>query len=374
MERQLTILRGADGSAIVRLGGRFRISDGLAATDALDHLVEEEPPPRHVAFDTAALQDWDSALVAALAGFLTSSVRRGVLVDTSGLPIGARRLLELLESAPAAPARTRQERSPWLARIGELVLGRFERGTRVFELIGRTTFAIGHLGAGRARIRREDVMREMAGAGAEALPIVSVVSILLGMILAFVGSVTLKPFGASIYVARVVTVGMVRELGAVMTAIVMAGRTGSAYASELSTMNVTQETDALVTLGIEPVDFLVLPRMLALSLMMPVLYLYANAVAMVGGGIVALGMLGLTPALYVQQSRISVPLYTVLIGVVKSGVFGVLVALAGCSEGMHSGRSAADVGRAATGAVVLSIVWIIAADGVAAVLLHVLGL
>jgi phospholipid/cholesterol/gamma-HCH transport system permease protein len=309
-----------------------------------------------------------------LAGFVASSVQRGVEVDTGGLPIGARRLLELVESAPAAPAPARDEHMPWLARVARLVLARIERGTRVLELIGRTTFSIAHLGAGRSRCRREDVVRELTTAGAAALPIVSVVSLLLGMILAFVGAVTLKPFGASIYVARVVTVGMVRELGAVMTAIVMAGRTGSAYASELSTMNVTQETDALVTLGIEPVDFLVLPRMLALSLMMPVLYLYANAVAMAGGGIVALGMLGLTPALYVQQSQISVPLYTVAFGLVKSGTFGALVALAGCSEGMQSGRSAADVGRAATGAVVSSIVWIIAADGAAAVLLHVLGL
>jgi phospholipid/cholesterol/gamma-HCH transport system permease protein len=374
MERQLSILRGPDDSAVVQLGGRFRITDGLAATDALDLLLKEEPPPRRVAFDATAVQDWDSTLVAMLAGFVTSSVQRGVEVDTAGLPIGARRLLELVESAPAAPAPARDEHAPWLARVAQLVLSRIERGARVLELIGRTTFSIAHLGAGRSRCRREDVVRELTTAGADALPIVSVVSLLLGMILAFVGAVTLKPFGASIYVARVVTVGMVRELGAVMTAIVMAGRTGSAYASELSTMNVTQETDALVTLGIEPVDFLVLPRILALTLMMPVLYLYANAVAMTGGGIVALGMLGLTPALYVQQSQISVPLYTVALGLVKSGTFGALVALAGCSEGMQSGRSAADVGRAATGAVVSSIVWIIVADGAAAVLLHVLGL
>jgi phospholipid/cholesterol/gamma-HCH transport system permease protein len=189
-----------------------------------------------------------------------------------------------------------------------------------------------------------------------------------------VGSVTLRPFGASIYVADVVAVGMVRELAAVVTAVVMAGRTGSAYASELSTMNVTQETDALVTLGIDPVDFLVLPRMLALALMMPLLYLYASAVSMVAGGVVSVALLGLTPELYIQQSRAALPLYVVLFGLVKSAAFGVLVALAGCAEGMRPGRSAADVGRAATGAVVRSIVWIIAADGVAAVLFYLLGL
>lgn len=374
MERQLTIVRAADGSVVVPISGRFRMDQGLATTGALERALKEEPAPRHVAFDTRALQDWDSTLVAVLADFIASCARRGIVVDMSGLPIGARRLLDLIESAPAAPTRPAHERPPWLARVAEVTLGRTAGGARTLELVGETLFSIGHLSVGRARCRREDFVRELTSAGAHALPIVSIVSLLLGMILAFVGAVTLEPFGASIYVARVVTVGMVRELGAVMTAIVMAGRTGSAYASELSTMNVTQETDALVTLGIEPVDFLVLPRMLALTSMMPLLYLYANVVAMAGGGAVALAVLGLTPALYIHESQVSVPLYTVLFGLLKSGVFGALVALAGCSEGMHSGRSAADVGHAATGAVVRSIIWIIAADGVAAVLLHVLGL
>jgi phospholipid/cholesterol/gamma-HCH transport system permease protein len=227
---------------------------------------------------------------------------------------------------------------------------------------------------GRARCRREDILREMTSASAGALPIVSVVSGLLGVILAFVGSVTLSAFGAAIYVADVVAVGMVRELGAVVTAVVMAGRTGSAYASEISTMNVTQETDALVTLGIDAIDFLVLPRMLALVVMMPLLYLYANAVAMIAGGVVAVGLLGLTPEIYIHQTRASLPLYVVGFGLVKSAAFGVIVALAGCMEGMRSGRSAADVGRAATEAVVQSIIWIIAADGAAAVLFYVIGL
>jgi phospholipid/cholesterol/gamma-HCH transport system permease protein len=374
MESQLTLARGADQTVIASLRGRFGMESGLSATDPLERALEEQPPPRRVVFDATALQAWDSTLLAMVARVVATCAQRGVEVDTSDLPAGVRRLLDLVRSAPATRARPRKPRPSWLARVGERARSRAGLSVDSLELVGRAAFSLGRLVRGRVRCRREDVLRELTSAGIDALPIVSVVSLLLGMILAFVGAVTLRPFGATLYVANVVTVGMVRELGAVMTAIVMAGRTGSAYASELSTMNVTQETDALVTLGIEPVDFLVLPRMLALALMMPLLYLYASAVAMVGGGVVAVGLLGLTPELYASASQSSVPLYTLLFGLAKSGAFGVLVAFAGCSEGMRGGRNAADVGRAATEAVVRSIVWIIAADGVAAVLFYLLGL
>jgi phospholipid/cholesterol/gamma-HCH transport system permease protein len=374
VDRQFTIARITDDTVVVRLSGPFRMGEGLVSTDSLERALEEEPPPRQVGFDAVALTAWDSTLVAFLAGVVTSCRRRGVTVDISGLPPGARRLLGLVESAPAAPARATPGRPSWIARLGLRALGSARRSGQLVELVGRTTVSLGRLCVGRAQCRREDILREMTSASANALPIVSVVGGLLGLILAFVGAVTLRPFGASIYVADVVAVGMVRELAAVVTAVVMAGRTGSAYASELSTMNVTQETDALVTLGIDLVDFLVLPRMLALALMMPLLYLYASAVSMVAGGVVAVALLGLTPELYIQQSRAALPLYVVLFGLVKSAAFGVLVALTGCAEGMRPGRSAADVGRAATGAVVRSIVWIIAADGVAAVLFYLLGL
>jgi phospholipid/cholesterol/gamma-HCH transport system permease protein len=374
MDHQLTIGRDADGTVVVGLQGRFRMDEGLVSADALDRALEEVPRPRQVRFDAGALTEWDSTLVAVLAAVVASCKRRSVEVNPSGVPTGARRLLGLVESAPAAPVGPTPERPSWTARIGLRALALARRSAQLLDFVGRTTFSLGRLFLGRARCRPTDILREMTSASAGALPIVSVVSGLLGVILAFVGSVTLSAFGAAIYVADVVAVGMVRELGAVVTAVVMAGRTGSAYASEISTMNVTQETDALVTLGIDAIDFLVLPRMLALVVMMPLLYLYANAVAMIAGGGVAVGLLGLTPEIYIHQSRAALPLYVVGFGLVKSAAFGVIVALAGCMEGMRSGRSAADVGRAATNAVVQSIIWVIAADGVAAVLLYGLGL
>jgi phospholipid/cholesterol/gamma-HCH transport system permease protein len=371
---RLTITRDPNGDIVVGLVGRFRMDDEIASTHAVDRALDELPAPRRVSFDSRGLAEWDSTLIAVLFHVVTSTRRRGIEVDASGLPAGARRLVGLVESAPAAPPRARDQRPSWIAQVGELTVEGVDRFWQVLELIGRMTFSFGRFCVARARSRREDIVRELTSAGAAALPIVSVVSVLLGMILAFVGSVTLTKYGAAIYVADVVAIGMVRELGAVMTAIVMAGRTGSAYASELSTMNVTQEIDALVTLGIDPVDFLVLPRMVALMLMMPLLYFYANVVGMVGGGVVAVGLLDLTPTLYIREMQGSLPLHVLFFGTSKSIAFGALVALAGCAEGMRRGGSAADVGRAATNAVVRAIVWVIAADGLAAVLFNVLGL
>jgi phospholipid/cholesterol/gamma-HCH transport system permease protein len=166
---------------------------------------------------------------------------------------------------------------------------------------------------------------------------------------------------------------MVRELGPVMTAIVMAGRTGSAYAAQLGTMKVTEEIDALVTMGLPPMDFLVLPRVLALCLMMPLLCVQADFVAMVGGALVAAGR-HLGSLEYLRQARGAIELRTFWLGLFKSSVFGVIVAVSGCLQGLKAGRSAAAVGNAATGAVVTAIVWIIAADGMFAVLFYVLGI
>ena len=228
--------------------------------------------------------------------------------------------------------------------------------------------------AGRWRFRSKDLGQIVADCSARAVPIVTVVNILVGAILAFVGAVQLIKFGAGIYVADVVALAMVRELSGVITAIVMAGRTGSSYAAELATMKLTQEIDALNTMGLGTIDFVVLPRMLALSLMLPLLCVYSDFVGIAGGTLVAVSMLDLTTAQYLHETRAALPLTTFFIGVGKSAVFGVLVAFLGCRAGLHTGRSAAAVGHAATTAMVSAIVAIIVADGVFAVIFQVLGI
>jgi len=219
-----------------------------------------------------------------------------------------------------------------------------------------------------------DLLVAIHDCGPRALGIVSLISFLIGLILGFVGAVQLQQFGASLFVANLVAVAMTREIGCIMTAIVMAGRTGAAFAAQLGTMTTNQEIDALSTMGISPMEFLVLPRMLALILMMPLLTIYADLVGILGGAVVGVAMLGLGPTEYYEQTRDAVSLTSFFIGVGKSVVFGILVALVGCLRGMQSGRSAAAVGLAATSAVVTSIVLIILVDGIFAVILNVLHL
>jgi len=201
-----------------------------------------------------------------------------------------------------------------------------------------------------------------------------VISILIGLIMAFVGAVGLKPFGADIYVANLVVVAMSREMAAVMTSIVLAGRTGAAYAAQIGTMQGNEEIDALTTLGISPIEFLVLPRAIALVLMTPLLCVYSNIMGLFGGYVVAMGMLNVTSAAYIHQSIGAGRLSDFAIGVGKSAIFGVIIAFCGCLKGVQSGRSAAAVGNAATAAVVAGILYIIVADGVFAVILNAVGL
>jgi phospholipid/cholesterol/gamma-HCH transport system permease protein len=300
--------------------------------------------------------------------------RLAIEADRSGLPEGVRRLLALAEAVPEKQTGRDRGRASWLARLGGAAVGAVDAARTGVTFLGESMLALLALLARRARFRTSDLLLIVQECGPRALGIVSLISFLVGLILAFVGAVQLEQFGASIYVANLVAIAMTREIGCIMTAIVMAGRTGAAFAAQLGTMNTNQEIDALATMGISPMEFLVLPRMLALILMMPLLTVYADLVGILGGAVVGIGMLSLSPTQYYQQTSGAVHVTDFLIGVAKSSVFGVLVALAGCLRGMQSGRSAAAVGLAATSAVVTSIVLIIVLDGFFAVVLNVIGL
>jgi phospholipid/cholesterol/gamma-HCH transport system permease protein len=369
--QEVTVAQLPEATVEVRLAGPWRLGRGLPTTDRLEHALAGPPAASRVVFDARDLSGWDSSLVVFLERVLERCRRRGVAVDRAALPDGLKRLLTLAEARPGARPPPPPARLSPLARLGQAGSNAVGSFLRLLSFVGEVSFAGARFVSGRARYRHVDLLGEAQAAGAGALVIVTVVSFLLGMILAFVGSVTLRPFGATLYVANVVTVAMVRELGPVMTAIVMAGRTGSAYAAQLGTMRVTEEIDALTTMGLPPMEFLVLPRMLALSLMMPMLCVYADFVALVGGTFVAVGG-GTSPGQFVRQAAGSITLTTFWIGMVKSAVFGVIVAACGCLQGLRAGRSAAAVGEAATGAVVTAIVWIIAVDGLFAVVLNVL--
>ncbi len=364
----------ADGALRLRLAGAWTLAGARPDTRGVERLLAT-PGLRRVVLGGAGISDWDSSLVAFLGRTLERARTAGLEVDLGDVPEGAGRLLAMAEAVPEQEgARRGAERLSLLARLGAATLaaGRSLLGSLGF--VGELTAGFASLATLRARFRRSDLVLFVQECGAEALPIVTLISLLVGMILAFVGAVQLRQFGAAIYVADLVGIAMAREMGALMVGIIMAGRTGAAYAAQLGTMKVTEEIDALMTLGLPPMEFLVLPRALALFLMMPLLCLYADAIGMVGGAVVAVGMLDIGALQYFQELARSLRTQDVVLGVVKSSVFGVLVAYAGCRCGMESGRSAAAVGGAATKAVVTAIVLLVVADGLFAVLCEMLGI
>jgi phospholipid/cholesterol/gamma-HCH transport system permease protein len=262
----------------------------------------------------------------------------------------------------------------WLAQVGQGASALWTSTLEALGFFGEAAAAFWRLATGRAHFRWRDLAVVIQECGAQALPIVTLVNFLVGVIVAFVGAVQLQRFGASLYVADLVALATARELGSLMTAVIMAGRTGSGFAAELGTMQVNQEIEALETMGLPPMEFLVLPRLIGLSLMMPLLAVYANVVTWLGGAVIAIGMLDLNPTLYWLESQQAVTMTDISLGIFKSFVYGVIIAVAGCMQGMRAERTAAAVGQAATSAVVLSIVWITVTDGLFAVLCNLLGI
>jgi phospholipid/cholesterol/gamma-HCH transport system permease protein len=227
---------------------------------------------------------------------------------------------------------------------------------------------------GKARFRSVDLWMNIQECGPSALPIVSLISLLVGLILAFVGAVQLALFGAQIYIADLVGLGMTREMGGLMAAIIMSGRTGAAYAAQLGTMQVNSEIDALKAMGFEPMEFLVLPRLLALILIMPLLCLYADLMGIIGGTLVTVSFFDVSLVEYLNRTADAIHIPDFVIGIIKCTVFGVLIALAGCMRGIQCGRSASAVGDAATSAVVTGIVFIVIADSLMTVMCNRLGI
>jgi phospholipid/cholesterol/gamma-HCH transport system permease protein len=337
--------------------------------------VTSEMTVKRISFETSDLVEWDSALLIFLTEFIEKASQEGIDLDKTGLPEGALKLLDLAGTVPENKgARKDTQQKSFLFQVGSESTAFFNASLEALSFVGEAFTAFSRFLSGKARFRRSDLIKIIQDCGIEALPIVSLISLLVGLILAFVGAVQLTMFGAQIYVANLVGIAMVRVMGAVMAGIIMAGRTGAAFAAQLGTMEVNEEIDAFKTMGISPMEFLVLPRILGLTLMMPLLCLYADLMGILGGLIVGVGMLDLNMIEYYNQTKAAVSMADLWIGLVQALVFGILVALAGCLRGMQCGRSASAVGDAATSAVVTGIVSIIVATAVITVVTNVLGI
>ncbi|MHB8110859.1 MAG: ABC transporter permease [Syntrophorhabdaceae bacterium] len=373
--KRISTSRPADDALVIHLAGSWTMADEPPDDREIADFLESGHPPRLVRFDTSAVSGWDSTLITFLVEIGRQCSRLGLDLQTDGLPEGLKRLLKLAVATPEREGASRERRKEsFFSRVGGKTLNFFDSFTGMLNFLGDASYAIARFVTGRANFRRADLMLFLQESGSQAFAIVSLISLLVGLILAFVGAVQLKTFGAQIYVADLVAVAMVRVMGAIMTGIIMAGRTGASYAAQLGTMQVNEEIDALKTLGISPMEFLVLPRMLALIIMMPVLCVYADVMGILGGLIVGTFMLDVNPIVYLNQTRAALSLTNVWIGLTHAAVFGVIVALAGCLRGIQCGRSASAVGYATTSAVVTGIVSIIIATAIITIIANVLGI
>ena len=372
---ELSFGRPSNDTLLVRLAGDWTIGQALPSADEVRKEIELDPLVKRVSFDTDGLSGWDSGLLTFLIKVIDQCTRKDIQAEKEGLPKGVQRLLALAAAVPEKKdARKEKVRQPFLHRIGASAIEFSKSAGEMVGFMGEAFLAFVRLLRGKARLRRSDLFLFIQESGADALPIVSLISFLVGLILAFVGAIQLTLFGAQIYVANLVGISMVRVMGAIMTGIIMAGRTGAAFAAQLGTMQVNEEIDALTTMGISPMEFLVLPRMLALVLMMPLLCLYADLVGILGGAVVGIGMLDLGVVEYYNQTAASVKMSYFWIGLFHAAVFGVLVALAGCLRGIQCGRSASAVGDATTSAVVTGIVAIIVATAIITGACYILGI
>ncbi|HHC71577.1 MAG TPA: STAS domain-containing protein [Thiotrichales bacterium] len=324
--------------------------------------------------DGSEIGKWDLGLVAWLVGVVATVREEGGDLRWQGVPEGAVRLVEQGDARPPEPEQPSPAGEGMLAWLGARVLGGVTAMPDALRFLGELTLALAGMARGRTQMRGQDLLHVLDQAGPRAFAIVSLISFLVGLIMSYMGAVQLQQFGAQVYVADLVAIGMVREIGPLMAAIIMSGRSGAAYAAQLGTMQVNEEVDALRALGVSPMEFLVLPRFLGMVVMMPVLSLYASVVGIAAGMLVAVQVYDIGMLEYYHQTLSAVEPGYFLVGLVKGLLYGMMIALAGCYRGIRCGRSAAAVGDATTSAVVTGIVLIVVMASLTTILFQKLGI
>ncbi len=354
------------GMLMIKLSGSWTLTDSIPDSEDTLRRLTDARSLKKIAFDTSALGTWDTVLLAFLKDISGYCADHQVEVEHSGLPEGTRGLLNL---ASAVPERGKTDENPEardsiLEEIGRDAVAFLETAGIFFVFFGQVFAALGRFLIGKTKVRRADLFLNMQEAGVRGLPIISLITFLVGIILAYISAAQLAAFGAKIFVAHLVGVAMAREMAPMMTAIIVAGRTGAAFAAQLGTMTVNEEIDAYRTLGLPPIDTLVLPRVLALMLMMPFLVVYANLMGNAGSATIAILHFDISAREYFSVLQEVLKLHDFAEGLVKGMVYGLLVAICGCLKGMHSGRSAGDVGTSTTAAVVMSLIMIVMASAI----------
>ena len=364
-----------EASLQLQLSGDWTLQLGIPDTSDMQMQLRANPAINNLGFVTKDIGCWDSSLLTWLMIVQDYCKVNEIHLDRTGLPESVGRLLELAYAVPEREeAKGHMQQPGFLYNVGNDFMAAVYIFGEFVEFFGESLLALLKMIRGKAVYRRSDFWLILQEAGVRALPIVSLVSFLVGMILGFVGAVQLEHFGAGIYIADLVGIAMTRQMGAIMTGIIMAGRTGAAYAAEIGTMTVNEEVDALETSGFSAMEFLVLPRMVALIIMMPLLAVYADLMGILGGSVVAISILDLTFLEYSNQLLSAVTLADFFVGIFMAVIFGAIVALVGCIRGIKCGRSSQAVGLAATSAVVSAIVMIVVACAVMTVIFSAIGI
>ncbi len=370
---QISFNYSSPNTLCIKISGDWRISSGLPATEEVISQVFSHNNIVEVNFNASGINKWDSGLVSFLFRLIRECQSRNVGVDLKELPEGVQKLLVLAFKVHEKTEIQAETSGSFLEKVTDKAIAANRSVLSLMNFLGDIAIAFGRLVTGRAYFRRDEFIVIVQKCGAEALPLVSLISILVGIILAFIGAIQLKMFGAQIFIADIVGIGMTRVMGAVMAGILMAGRTGASFAAELGIMQTNEEIDALKTLGVSPVEFLVMPRVLALVIMMPLLTLYADFMGILGGLIISTGVLGLNPVEYWHHTQSAVKLTNLWIGLTHGFVFGIIIAIAGCLRGIKCGRNAAAVGESTTSAVVEAIISIVIATAIITFICQILG-
>ena len=353
---RLVIAERAGDTVLFRLKGTWSLDNGLLR---IKQFLPDDAAIRTIRFDGSGLRGWDTTLIAFLFDAHGYAAAQGITLDTTGLPESVDRLLKL---ATAVPEKDTGDDDATISRLDRVGGRALEVGSAINEqlnFVGEVFLGLGRLLSGRTSMRWRDFWVVIEDHGPRALPIVLLICFLVGLIIAFLGSVVLTQFGAGIYNAHLVGYGMLRELGALMTAIIMVGRSGAAFAAEIGSMKVSEELDAYTTLGVSAIDFIVLPRMLALFLMMPILTIFGDVVGVLGGMLVSSAVMDISPSLFLSNLFGAISFSDFALGVFKGTVFGGLIGVSGCLRGMQCGSSADAVGKATTSAVVTGITLVI---------------
>lgn len=358
----------------IDLAGPITIEEAPALWKRLSELLENSAGKKRVQIDNSGVTAIDGACTALLVHLRSELKARSVQCEITGGSPAVRGLVDLYGGRRRPPAR-RARRAPLSAieQVGQATVALFDELVAVLDFFGRLVRAAWFSLAHPRQINFRDVGLTMERAGADAVPIVMLINFLIGFVVAYQSAPQLKQFGADIFVADLVGVSMTRELAPLMTAIILCGRTGAAFAAELGTMKVSEEVDALRTLGLLPLRYLVMPRALGLLLVAPLLTLLADGVGILGGLLVGAWSLDITPAAYWGQTLKVVKLWDVFSGVLKSGVFAAAVALISCQQGLATTGGAEGVGRRTTSAVVSTLFALVLLDAVFTVVLGALA-